>query len=458
MSVSRAFAFAASLWFAVAAGPASAQELPPEIQVDRLMVQVDHQMAAEQYGAALRTLDRILALQAEHDLELPEPFWMGRAEVAMGAENYLEAIASATRYLEAAGREGEHYMAALELHYEAVVQGCTPERMTETVESVRACLAAGADPNAAGEDGRSTLDWVAERGDPGITAALMAAGADPALAVAAAREAERAAMVPGRRFRDCVVCPEMVVVPAGSFVMGSPEGEEGRWYWEGPQHRVTIASPFAVGVYEVTFAEWDACVGAGGCGGYPPEDEGWGRGSRPVINVSWEDAQEYVRWLSRETGETYRLPTEAEWEYVARAGTTTARYWGESESGQCRYANGLDATARPEFASPHLFTFVACSDGYGTRTAPIGMFEPNVFGLYDVLGNAEEWTEDCWNESYRGAPTDGSAWRSGDCSLRVQRGGTFNSRPDILRSAFRHRDSPGERFGRAVFRVFRTIN
>lgn len=176
MRSSRSVALAASMLCALAAAPASAQELPPGIQVDRLMVQVDRQMAGGQYAAALRTLDRILALQAEHDLELPEPFWMKRAEAAVGAKDYLEAIASATRYLEAAGREGEHYMAALELLDGAVAEGCTPERMTETLESVRACLVAGADPNAAGDDGRSTLDWAAERGDPGITAALMAAG------------------------------------------------------------------------------------------------------------------------------------------------------------------------------------------------------------------------------------------------------------------------------------------
>ena len=189
---------------------------------------------------------------------------------------------------------------------------------------------------------------------------------------------------PGERFSDCAACPEMVVVAAGSFMMGSPETEEGRWSDEGPQHRVTIGSPFAVGVYEVTFAEWDACVGAGGCGGYRPDDRGWGRGSRPVMNVSWEDAQQYVRWLSRETGESYRLLSEAEWEYVARAGTQTARYWGNDESRQCSYANGDDDD-------------VECSDGFESSTAPVGSFRANAWGLYDVLGNVFEWTEDCSN-------------------------------------------------------------
>ena len=152
----------------------------------------------------------------------------------------------------------------------------------------------------------------------------------------------------GEYFRDCAACPEMVVVPAGSFMMGSPESSVEAYSDEKPHHRVTIGYAFAVGVYEVTFAEWDACAGAGGCGGYRPGDYGWGRGSRPVINVSWEDAREYVRWLSRETGEEYRLLTEAEWEYVARAGTQTERYWGESETGQCRYGNGYDRTGHAE--------------------------------------------------------------------------------------------------------------
>ncbi len=281
----------------------------------------------------------------------------------------------------------------------------------------------------------------------------------------AAREAPRpaaAAVAPGgggdrragERFSDCAACPEMAVVPAGSFMMGSPESEEGRWDDEGPRRRVTIGRPFAVGVYEVTFPEWDACVASGGCGGYRPGDEGWGRGSRPVINVSWEDAREYVRWLSRETGEEYRLLTEAEWEYVARAGTQTARYWGESESGQCRFGNGADAAALAE--NPDWIT-VSCNDGY-SRTALVGLFEPNGFGLYDVLGNVWEWTQDCWNESYSGAPADGSAWSSGDCSLRVLRGGAWYLEPGNLRSAYRDRDSTGTRNNRLGFRVAQTMN
>ena len=452
---SRTVALTLPILFALAGTAVSAQELPPEIQMDRYMVQVDRQIGSEQYTAALRTLDRILKLREEHGLELPESFWIRGAEVALGAEDYLEAIASATRYLTIVGREGEHYTAGLELLDGAIARGCTPERMTETLESVRACLAAGADPNGVDKDGRNTLDWAAERQDPAITAALVEAGADSALAAAAAREAMREAMRPGTVFSDCAACPQMVVVPAGSFMMGSPASEEGRRGDEGPRHRVTIASPFAVGLYEVTFAEWEACVRAGGCRGYRPEDEAWGRDRRPVSNVSWEDAQGYVRWLSRETREGYRLLSEAEWEYVARAGTQTARYWGESESGQCRYANGYDRTGDATHDLPG--TPVGCADGYAD-TAPVGSFQPNPFGLYDVLGNVWEWTRDCWNNDYSVAPTDGGAWEVGDCSQRVLRGGSWDFGPTVLRSADRDGLSAGRRRHFIGFRVARNTN
>ena len=260
----------------------------------------------------------------------------------------------------------------------------------------------------------------------------------------------------GRRFTDCAACPEMVVVRAGSYTMGSPTSEEGRDGDEGPRHRVTIPAAFAVGVHEVTFEEWDACVAGGGCGGYRPDDEGWGRGRRPVINVSWEDARAYVSWLSRRTGHRYRLPSEAEWEYVARAGTTTARYWGESESGQCGNANGRDATWRA--GESDRSGGVDCADGY-EHTAPVGTFAENVWGLHDVLGNVWEWTEDCGHDNYAGAPTDGRAWTAGgDCSGRVLRGGSWYYNPTLLRSADRLRNQAGLRYFSLGFRVARTIN
>ena len=245
----------------------------------------------------------------------------------------------------------------------------------------------------------------------------------------------------GQRFRDCdeTWCPELVVVPSGSFEMGSPDGEAGRYGDEGPVHRVRIAKPFAVGVYEVTFEEWDACRRNGGCT-HNPGDRGWGRGDRPVINVSWEDARAYVRWLSRETGEGYRLLSESEWEYMARGGTKT-RYWWGDEVGENR----------------------ANCDGCGSRwdnerTAPVGSFSANAYGLHDVHGNVWEWVDDCWNEGYTGAPSNGSAWESGDCTGRVLRGGSWFSNPRFLRSANRFRDPSGNPDDDAGFRVARTLN
>ena len=226
---------------------------------------------------------------------------------------------------------------------------------------------------------------------------------------------------PGTTFRDCDACPEMVVLSAGAYTMGSPPGEPGRYDDEGPAHRVTIAEPFAIGTREVTFAEWDACVAAGGCEGYEAGDEGRGRGTRPVLNANWHNAQAYVSWLSEVTGEDYRLPSEAEWEYAARAGTTTRYSWGDEPSAD--HANGEQDHGWPD-------------DGH-RYTAPTGSFAANGFGLYDAHGNVWEWTEDCWNESYEGAPADGSAWLSGDCAGRVVRGGAYNGGPGHLRSAMR---------------------
>ena len=278
-----------------------------------------------------------------------------------------------------------------------------------------------------------------EADDDAITAAVAEATGVPGIRPGQVQR--KRARNPGGSFQDCPECPELVVVPAGSFMMGSPEGEEGSFDDEGPLHEVRIDYPLAVGVYAVTFDEWDACVSDGGCVGYRPDDEGWGRGTRPVINVSWEDAQMYVKWLSWKTGKGYRLLSESEWEYVARAGTRTQYWWGD-EIGRNR----------------------ANCDGCGSRwdnerTAPVGSFSANAFGLYDVHGNVLEWVEDCWNDSYDGAPEDGSAWVSEDCDccLRVQRGGSWSFNPRSLRFANRHRNPTGIRYINVGFRVARTL-
>ena len=232
---------------------------------------------------------------------------------------------------------------------------------------------------------------------------------------------------------------EMVRIPGGTFRMGG-EGlyEEGHDYAR-PVHRVTVPS-FLLGKHEVTFAQWDACVATGGCGGYKPHDEGWGRGGRPVINVSWEDAQLFIDWLNANTdGGGFRLPSEAEWEYAARAGTETAYSWG-NEIGTNR-ANCWGCGGRWD----------------DRQTAPVGWFAANAFGVHDMHGNVWEWVEDCWNEGYAGAPSNGNAWRRGDCGLRVVRGGSLANRPEYLHSAYRERSPTGSRFGGIGFRVARTV-
>ena len=249
----------------------------------------------------------------------------------------------------------------------------------------------------------------------------------------------------GNRFRDCAECPEMVVVPAGSFQMGSPSHEQYRGEDEGPVHRVTIARPFAAGVYEVKFAEWDACASSGGCGERRPSDNGWGRGQHPVINVSWDDAKSYVQWLSSRTGERYRLLSESEWEYMARAKTRTPFHTG-----------GTISTDQANYDGN--FVYGSGRKGvYRRKTVPVGSFPPSAWGLHDVHGNVWEWVEDCWNGSYAGAPTDGGAWERRDCSVHVLRGGSWNTTTRFLRSAYRGGGSTGIRIDNIGFRVARTL-
>ena len=235
--------------------------------------------------------------------------------------------------------------------------------------------------------------------------------------------------------------PEMVRIPGGTFRMGCVSGKSCR-NGEKPVHRVNIPS-FYLGKYVVTFDEWDACVMAGGCNGYKPKDEGWGRGNRPVINVSWDDAVAYSKWLSDKTGQTYRLPSEAEWEYAARAGTTTKYAFGDTISkSQAQFSEG--------------------SYGSAGKTVKVGSFRANVFGLHDMHGNVWEWTGDCWNDNYKKMPVKtkqtGTAWTTGNCSRPVVRGGSWYYGPRYLRSAFRDWYDTGLRSFYVGFRLARTLN
>jgi formylglycine-generating enzyme required for sulfatase activity len=279
---------------------------------------------------------------------------------------------------------------------------------------------------------------------------ILAAGPAPS---AGARD--RAA----RPFRDCRGCPEMVAVPAGRFMMGATADDPGRDAAgrEEPRHEVVIAHPFAVGRFEVLRGEWAEFVRATGLGdpegcnihqatvprwptvkGLNWHDPGFAQSDRdPAVCMSWNEARAYVAWLSRKTGRHYRLLSEAEWEYAARAGTTSPHFWGERPEDACLYANGSDMTRKQ--SHPEWNADQPCRDGF-VDTSPAGSFRPNAFGLYDMLGNVAEMTEDCRSDDYAGAPADGSPREDGNCRYRINRGDTWTSTPGDLRSAARGYD------------------
>ncbi len=274
----------------------------------------------------------------------------------------------------------------------------------------------------------------------------------------------------GKVFRDCDGCPEMVVIPGGGYEMGSPGGEAGRSDDEGPVHRVEVKK-VGLGKYEVTRGEFRRYVRetgrtVSGCWVYDGKDwkEEKGRSwenpgyeqsdDHPVVCVSWEDAKGYARWLSGKSGKEYRLVSESEWEYAARGGSRGMRPWGDGEREACGYANVADQAGKRKYDwGPWVFD---CDDGYAT-TAPVGSYRENGFGLKDMLGSVWEWVEDCWNESYRGAPGGGSAWTGGDCSRRVFRGGSWSGRPSLVRSAKRFGLELAIRSNIMGFRIARTL-
>jgi sulfatase modifying factor 1 len=264
---------------------------------------------------------------------------------------------------------------------------------------------------------------------------------------------------PGGAIRDCPECPEMIMVPGGEFVMGAASGEEDREmlpqefrHRSDPQRRVKIR-PFFVGKFEVTRGQYRAFAGAtkrndSGCFVWRDGDyvvdvaKSWRDpayvqdDSHPATCVSWNDAQAYVSWLTVKTGKPYRLLTEAEWEYAARGGSAESRFWGQDSRQSCQHANGADQNTVSTVNEAGNWPAAACADGHA-HTAPVGSYRANQFGLHDMLGNVAEWTADCWNPDYRGAPSDGSAWMTGNCDFRAVRGGGWDDAPAILRSAYR---------------------
>ncbi|MGD0317134.1 MAG: formylglycine-generating enzyme family protein [Xanthobacteraceae bacterium] len=242
----------------------------------------------------------------------------------------------------------------------------------------------------------------------------------------------------------------MVTVPAGTFVMGSPASEPSREADEGPQQQVVFGHMFAVGRAAVTFDEWNACVAEDGCNAYRPGDYGWGRGKRPVINISWNDAQAYVKWLSAKTGTPYRLLSEAEREYVTRGCTSPAcpstPFWFGAEI----------SPDRANYDSRYSYNGSAKAQAT-RRTVATDASAPNPFGLLQVHGNVREWVEDCWNANLSGLPQDGTARTTGDCSGHVVRGGSWADEPKDLRSAKRTWEVTTERQAEIGFRVARTL-
>jgi formylglycine-generating enzyme required for sulfatase activity len=286
---------------------------------------------------------------------------------------------------------------------------------------------------------RTREQQYAARQPAAVAAPVPAPQVAPSPSVASAREPARppasapssAAASSGRTVRDCEGCPELTLIPPGSFEMGANELYE----FEKPVHGVTIRSSFYMGLREVTFEEWDACVDHGGCT-HRPNDRNLGRGRRPVTDIHWNDANAYLAWLSTRTGRKYRLPTEAEWEYAARGGTATTYPWG--------------ATMVKERAN-----CVGCNDPTRRQAVEVGQYPANGFGLYDMAGNAAEWVADCWSDSYRTTPRDGSAFNAPGCRERVLRGGSFNNDPRYLRSAARFKYEADVRFYTNGFRVVR---
>ena len=350
-------------------------------------------------------------------------------------------IGELARGWDATGKRRDRLLSGLDLHDAERWVGFKPAVAPELTDNMLAFIKASRTEETAKR-------WRTRRNLVTVAALFIGGGAAwatqdawlPVVHVAAYRAQNLAKDLskPGEVFKDCSFCPEMVVVPAGSFMMGSPESEKGRNKTEGPQRKVTIAKAFAVGKFEVTFAQWEACRSSGECK-HGPGDQNWGRGNRPVISVSWDDAQQYVKWMSNLTGQSYRLLTEAEWEYAARAGTTTTYSWGNDVGRNNANCGG-------------------CGSQWDIKqTAPVGSFKPNAFGLYEMHGNVLEWVQDCHGD-YKDAPTDGTAVPDTPRCARVLRGGSWSYNPRLMRAAVRYGVGRDIQFSDYGFRVARVLS
>ncbi len=410
--------------------------LPPEARAAVLAAEIDDALESRNEALALAKLKALDAIPAAR----PSGLYLTEAKLARRAEDYPRARVALDRYFNAVKPDDSSYG-------EATREKARQDALV--ADEATAWTLAQVSNNCAGYvkylNGPTKLkksaDTVLERMDSIGCAGAAGLPESVSKSLVALHGLQVTGHSAGQAIKDCRQCPEMVVVKGGSFTMGSADDEMvghplavgGRDPNEGPQHRVSIKS-FAAGKYEVTFDEWAACVTDGGCSRYSPADNSWGRGRHPVINVSWEDAQAYVRWLSAKAGKTYRLLSEAEWEYVARAGTTTPFWTGGSITASQANFNSQIAT-----------------------TQPVGSYATNPFGLFDTAGNVWEWVEDCWNGSHDGAPRDGSARTTSGCSQRGLRGASWVDAPLFLRSAMRVKAAPKMRFFNIGFRVARTL-
>ena len=440
----------AALWLAIGAQPALAETQsvidPTEgLEAPRLPAAVAKKPAApeaapkrERQRAEAEQRKRAKAEAAERNAAARDAAARDAARKAAARRAVVKAAVAraAAAKASAARMAGEKEAADREA---AVREAAARELAAREAAAKEAALREAATKQAAANEA-AARETAARETEALAAAARRAAARETIVRMAAFRETATTDARPSRAprfgtvFRDCADCPQLVWLPQGEFAMGESSAARGS------RPVVTISSALAVGRFEVTFAEWGACVSAGGCR-RRPNDSGWGRGWQPVINVSWSDAQEYVAWLSRRAGKRYRLLSEAEWEYAARAGTDASYWWGNQASRGD--ANCADCGSKWD----------------GRQAAPVGRFAPNPFGLYDMHGNVSEWVEDCYHDGYWGVPSDGRAWTR-DCAAvtdtRIVRGGAWHSSANSMRSTFRSSAAFDYFDNRIGFRIART--